>query len=111
MGDPKKLGSLGARTIGLLHVDDPVLRSVWVWRWERSSNRESALNTIPPLRKTLPQSPERWLPQRRRGGFVDRLLNIIPSNPVAGTFGWPGAAHHFLLVDDRNWDFICWKSS
>ena len=83
MGDPKRLGSLGARTIGLyllttlfavslgLGIGTIVQPGVGV-NYEVAG--ADALNSVEGKLAKAEDS----------GGFVDRLLNIIPENPAAG---------------------------
>ncbi|MCP4098487.1 MAG: dicarboxylate/amino acid:cation symporter [Planctomycetaceae bacterium] len=82
MGDPKKLGSLGARTIGLYMLTTLFAVSLGL-----------AMGTLiqpgvgveysTASAEDLASVTGKMAAAEQAGGFVDRLLNIIPSNPVA----------------------------
>ena len=82
MGDPKKLGSLGARTIGLYMLTTLFAVSLGLAMGTLIKpgvgvqyNTASAADVASVTGKM--EAAE------QAGGFVDRLLDIIPSNPVA----------------------------
>jgi Na+/H+-dicarboxylate symporter len=82
MGDPKKLGSLGARTIGLYMLTTLFAVSLGLAMGTLIKpgvgvqyNTASAAD--------LASVTGKMAAAEQAGGFVDRLLDIIPSNPVA----------------------------
>lgn len=82
MGDPKKLGTLGARTIGLYLLTTLFAVSLGLAMGtfiepgtgvEYSTASDADLEQVRMKMKSAKES----------GGFVERLIAIIPSNPVA----------------------------
>jgi len=83
MGDPKKLGSLGARTIGLYLVTTFFAVSLGltvgtIVRPGVGVNYQQANSAdVDSVKGKVQQGKE-------AGGVVDRLLEVIPENPAAG---------------------------
>jgi Na+/H+-dicarboxylate symporter len=83
MGDPKKLGSLGSRAIALyffttwIAVSLGLLAGTIIRPGVGVDYRVASDEDIASIQGQL-QSAE------QAGGLVDRLLNIIPTNPIAG---------------------------
>ncbi len=82
MGDPKKLGSLGARTIGLYMLTTLFAVSLGLAMGTLIKPGVGVeYNTA--SAEDLASVTGKMAAAEEAGGFVDRLLNIIPSNPVA----------------------------
>ena len=82
MGDPKKLGSLGARTIGLYMLTTLFAVSLGLAMGTLIQPGVGVeYNTA--SAEDLASVTGKMAAAEQAGGFVDRLLNIIPSNPVA----------------------------
>ncbi len=82
MGDPKKLGSLGARTIGLYMLTTLFAVSLGLAMGTLIKPGVGVeYNTA--SAEDLASVTGKMAAAEQAGGFVDRLLNIIPSNPVA----------------------------
>ena len=82
MGDPKKLGSLGARTIGLYMLTTLFAVSLGLAMGTLIQPGVGVeYNTA--SAEDLASVTGKMVAAEQAGGFVDRLLNIIPSNPVA----------------------------
>ena len=82
MGDPKKLGSLGARTIGLYMLTTLFAVSLGLAMGTLIKPGVGVqYNTA--SAEDLASVTGKMAVAEQAGGFVDRLLDIIPSNPVA----------------------------
>ena len=82
MGDPKKLGSLGARTIGLYMLTTLFAVSLGLAMGTLIKPGVGVqYNTA--SAEDLASVTGKMAAAEQAGGFVDRLLDIIPSNPVA----------------------------
>ena len=82
MGDPKKLGSLGARTIGLYMLTTLFAVSLGLAMGTLIKPGVGVeYNTA--SAEDLASVTGKMAAAEEAGGFVDRLLDIIPSNPVA----------------------------
>lgn len=82
MGDPKKLGSLGARTIGLYMLTTLFAVSLGLAMGTLiKPGMGVEYNTA--SAEDLASVTGKMAAAEEAGGFVDRLLDIIPSNPVA----------------------------
>lgn len=82
MGDPKKLGSLGARTIALYMLTTLFAVSLGLAMGTLIKPGVGVqYNTA--SAEDLASVTGKMAAAEQAGGFVDRLLDIIPSNPVA----------------------------
>ena len=82
IGDPKKLGSLGARTIGLYMLTTLFAVSLGLAMGTLiKPGMGVEYNTA--SAEDLASVTGKMAAAEEAGGFVDRLLDIIPSNPVA----------------------------
>jgi Na+/H+-dicarboxylate symporter len=82
MGDPKRLGSLGARTIGLYFCTTAVavtlgLVIATIFQPGASLSPESFAGADTSRMESVRESAA------AAGGLVDRLLSIVPTNPIA----------------------------
>lgn len=82
MGDPKKLGSLGARTIGLYMLTTLFAVSLGLAMGTLIKPGVGVEYTKASA-EDLASVTGKMAAAEEAGGFVDRLLDIIPSNPVA----------------------------